>query len=164
GVEGLLGNRSVEELAVEVQRSAGGEDRVLGFYRTQPQRGVLLAAQDVGGGEGGPAVLHEVLDVGVVTVVEPALLTQLVEEDSDRLAVLAEVAQGEGQRVEVRVSAADRIREAHGDRSGEGGALEDQRPSGHRGGGRQGLAGSTGGRERTEPADEVLCERVVHRP
>jgi hypothetical protein len=52
---------------------------------------VLLAAGDVGQREGGAALLAEVIDVGVVAVVEAALLSHVDHEHAVEGAVLAEV-------------------------------------------------------------------------
>src|SRR5690606_25802941 len=79
-------------------RETDREMRRLGPKRTQPDREVLLAARIVHERKARPAFLGEMLDVGVVAVVEAALTANRLHQPSDELSVLAEPRAGEDER------------------------------------------------------------------
>ncbi len=143
------------------QRGAQREQAVLRRHGAQPDLEVLLAARDVGEREGGPAVLDEVLDVGVVAVVEAALAAQVVHQHAVEGAVLAEVRARDGERIEVGVLAGDVERVADRDGVRARVLLDDQQLVGlvDRGGGQLGQRRRLGG-QRREALGERLGEAV----
>ena len=125
--------------------------------------------------EGAHPLLDEVLDVGVIAVIQPALAAQVLHQLAVERPVLAEVRVGDGQGVEVVVAAGHVDREADRDGRRVGRLLDDRhlQPLGHAG--RRAAAGHRGprtaawrsrcstqaGRRLVETAREAQLQRLA---
>src|SRR5205085_4407347 len=98
------------------ERGAHGKEAIVVADRPEPDGEFLLGAgATVLRRRGVAALLAEVLDVRVVAVVQPAVLSQALHETAVHLPVLAESAAGDGERGPVGIVVREPVWQAHGD-------------------------------------------------